>query len=68
MNMLKICSCIYLKILIILYMKIVINSHNKSSIALNHLLESMQMYEEYNNYEIIIIIGGYYNDIIYYDI
>ena len=49
-------------------MKIVINSHNKSSIALNHLLESMQMYEEYNNYEIIIIIGGYYNDIIYYDI
>jgi hypothetical protein len=42
-------------------MKIVINSHDKSSIALNHLLESMKLCEEYNNYEMIIIIGGYYN-------
>jgi hypothetical protein len=49
-------------------MKIVINSHNKSNIALNHMLQSMQMYEEYNEYDIIIVIGGYYNDTIYYEI
>jgi len=42
-------------------MKIVINSHNKSNIALDHLLQSMKLYEEYNDYEIIVIIGGYYD-------
>jgi hypothetical protein len=43
-------------------MKIVINSHNKSNIALTHLLESMKICEEYNEYEIIIMIGGYYTN------
>jgi hypothetical protein len=43
-------------------MKIVINSHNKSEIALNHLLESMKLYNDYNDYKIIIIIGGFYNN------
>jgi hypothetical protein len=43
-------------------MKIVINSHDKSDVALNHLLESMKSCEEYNEYEIIIVIGGYYTN------
>ena len=43
-------------------MKIVINSHDKSDVALNHLLESMKSCEEYNEYEIIIVIGGYYSN------
>jgi hypothetical protein len=43
-------------------MKIVINSHNKSNIALNHLLESMKKQKEYNEFNIIIVIGGYYNN------
>jgi len=38
-------------------MKIVINSHINSCIALNHLLESLDDCE----YEIIIVIGGYYH-------
>ena len=42
-------------------MKIVINSHIKSDIALNHLLSSMKICDEYNEYDIIIIIGGYYD-------
>lgn len=42
-------------------MKIVINTYYKNTIALNHLLESMQQCEEYNNYEIIVISGGFYN-------
>ena len=42
-------------------MKIVINSHNKGNIALEHLLESMKECEEFNDYEIIIFIGGYYS-------
>jgi hypothetical protein len=42
-------------------MKIVINSHIKATIALNHLLESMKALEEFPNYEIIIMIGGYYH-------
>jgi len=41
-------------------MKIVINSHNKSSLALNHLLDSMQKYMDFVDYEIIIVIGGFY--------
>lgn len=46
-------------------MKIVINSHNKSNIALQHLLESMRKEKEFNDFELIIIIGGYYNNINY---
>lgn len=42
-------------------MKIVINSHNKSQIALNHLLESMKKHEDFNTYDVIIAIGGYYD-------
>lgn len=42
-------------------MKIVINSHNKSSIALNHLIDSMKMYDEYKEYEIVVVIGGYFD-------
>lgn len=42
-------------------MKIVINSHINSTIALKHLLESMKSQKEYNEFEIIITIGGYYN-------
>ena len=44
-------------------MKIVINSHIKSNIALEHLLESLKNKEI--NYEIIVIIGGYYNNVDY---
>lgn len=43
-------------------MKIVINSHINGNVALNHLLESMKIYKEYQDYEIIIIIGGYYDN------
>lgn len=43
-------------------LKIVINSNNNGNIALNLLLESMKLCEEYNDYEIIIIVGGYYNN------
>lgn len=43
-------------------MKIVINSHINGTIALDHLLESMKLYEDFNNYEIIIVIGGYYKN------
>jgi hypothetical protein len=42
-------------------MKIVINTHVNGSIALNHLLESMCKQREFNNYEVLIIIGGYYH-------
>lgn len=48
-------------------MKIVINSHIRSDIARNHLLESLRQYKEFINYEYIIVIGGYY-DIPNYDI
>jgi len=41
-------------------MKIVINSHIKSNIALQHLLESIKE-NDINYCDIIIIIGGYYN-------
>lgn len=41
-------------------MKIVINSHIKSDIALNHLLESMRSCKEFKDFEVIIFIGGYY--------
>jgi len=43
-------------------MKIVINSHINSNIAIEHLLESMKMYEGFNDFEIIIITGGYYDN------
>ena len=46
-------------------MKIVINSHIKGAIALNHLLESINYVRENNDkdkkYDIIIVIGGYYS-------
>jgi hypothetical protein len=42
--------------------KIVINSHNKSTIALNHLLESMRNHPEFSNFEHIIFVGGYYDN------
>lgn len=47
-------------------MKIVINSHKNSSIALNHLLESMKIQENFKNYHIIICIGGFYENNQYY--
>jgi len=42
-------------------MKIVINSHIKGKIALEHLLESMRALEEFSQYQIIIMVGGYYD-------
>jgi len=42
--------------------KIVINSHNKSTIALNHLLESMRNNVDFLNFEHIIFVGGYYDN------
>ena len=41
-------------------MKIVINSHTKSNIALQHLLESLRE-NDINYCEVIVIIGGHYN-------
>ena len=49
-------------------MKIVINSHIKSEIALNHLLESMKIQTEFKLYDIIIVIGGYYDNYTQYNI
>lgn len=49
-------------------MKIVINSNDKGDVALNHLLESMKSCEEYNEYEVIIVIGGYYTNSNCYEI
>jgi hypothetical protein len=42
-------------------MKIVINSHIKGEKALTHILESMRSCEEFNEYEILVFIGGYYH-------
>jgi hypothetical protein len=44
-------------------MKIVINSHTKSNLALEHILESLKNIEI--DCEIIVIIGGYYNNVDY---
>ena len=41
-------------------MKIVINSHSKSNIALQHLLESLRE-NDINYCSIIVVIGGYYH-------
>jgi len=41
-------------------MKIVINSHKNSSIALNHLLESIKACKDYKTYSFIIVIGGFF--------
>lgn len=41
-------------------MKIVINSHIKSNIALQHLLESLKE-NDINYCDVIVVIGGYYN-------
>ena len=49
-------------------MKIVINSNDRGAIALNHLLESMKLCEEYNEYQIIVVIGGYYSNTNCYEI
>lgn len=46
-------------------LKIVINSHCKSNIPLEHLLNSMKKLDKYSNFQIIICIGGYYNLINY---
>lgn len=43
-------------------MKLVINSHIKSNVALEHLLESLKSCEEFTNYEIVVCIGGYYDN------
>lgn len=42
-------------------MKIVVNSHINSNIARSHLLDSMKEKEEFRDFEIIIVIGGYYD-------
>jgi hypothetical protein len=42
--------------------KIVINSHKKSTIALNHLLESMKSNSDFLSFQHIIFIGGYYEN------
>jgi len=47
-------------------MKIVINSHIKSNVALQHLMESLKEIDN-KEYEIIVVIGGYY-DLIDYEI
>ena len=47
--------------MIYLYMKIVINSHAKSNIALQHLLESLKENDIINYLDVIVVIGGYYN-------
>ena len=41
-------------------MKIVINSHSKSNIALQHLLESLKE-NDINYCDVIVVIGGHYN-------
>lgn len=41
-------------------MKIVINSHINSTIALNHILESLKE-NDINYCDVIVVIGGYYN-------
>jgi hypothetical protein len=41
-------------------MKIVINSFINNNIAVLHLLENLQKCDEYLEYDIIIVIGGYY--------
>jgi hypothetical protein len=43
-------------------MKIVINSYIKNTIALDHLLESMRKQCEFKLYDVIVVIGGYYNN------
>jgi hypothetical protein len=43
-------------------MKIVINSYIKNTIALNHLLDSMKQQSEFTSYDIIVVLGGYYNN------
>jgi len=43
-------------------MKIVITSHSKSQIALDHLLESMKLDECFLEFELLIFIGGFANE------
>ena len=41
-------------------MQIVINSHVKNTTALEHLLNSMKKQKEYNDYKIIVTVGGHF--------
>ena len=41
-------------------MKIIINSHIKSNISLQHLLEGLKE-NDINTFSVIVVIGGYYN-------
>jgi hypothetical protein len=41
---------------------IVINSHKNNTFALNKLLDSLKKCKEYNDYNIIVFIGGYYEN------
>uniref|UniRef100_A0A6C0F6U6 Uncharacterized protein n=1 Tax=viral metagenome TaxID=1070528 RepID=A0A6C0F6U6_9ZZZZ len=43
-------------------MKIIINSHCKSQVALTHLLDSMCKQKEFGDYQIIVFAGGYYHN------
>ena len=42
--------------------KIIINSNINGTIALNHLLDSLKILDDFNNFEIIICIGGYFEN------
>ena len=48
-----------------MHVKLVINSHTRSFVALAHLLESLRILPEFKEYEIIIIVGGNYNHAAY---
>lgn len=39
-------------------MKIVINSHKQTQNALNILLKTMKIYDEFNEYDVIVIVSG----------
>lgn len=43
-------------------MKIIINSHCKSHVALTHLLDSMCKQKEFGDYQVIVFSGGYYGN------
>jgi hypothetical protein len=43
-------------------LKIVINSYKSNSQAMNKLIDSLKKCEEFNNYEILVFIGGYYDN------
>jgi hypothetical protein len=43
-------------------MKIVVNSHARSDLARAHLLESMQENPDFLDFEVLVVIGGYYDN------